>query len=137
MAQKTYYSERIAQKTFKGRTTKDAYMKAVKWYATNVISKDHLHGIQVEYEKCKDKPVIVMTLYAVIPEQEIKEQHCNICREMHHSFFVNEQTDCSRCNALGLQNRIERLMSIKVEYYKEILRKMQSDEGEGSDEQTL
>ena len=48
---KILYSQRVAKKVFTGATVKDAYMKAVKWYASNIIAKDDLHEIQVEYKK--------------------------------------------------------------------------------------
>lgn len=135
MAQKVYYSERIGRKTFKGSTTKEAYMKAVKWYATNIISNDLFQHVQVEYEKAEDKPEIIMSLYAVMSEKEIIEQHCNICREMHHHFFISEQTDCNRCNAAGFQKRLEQKMSVKTTYYRELLSKIRKEEGDSSDEQ--
>ena len=65
-------------------------MKAVKWVATNVLSKDELHNVLVEYDKDKQSPTVTVHLYAAFPEKEVKEQHCKCCEEMHHSFFINE-----------------------------------------------
>lgn len=131
-----YYSQRIARKAFRGTNVKDAYMKAVKWYASNIIAKDELHNVQVEYTKHKSEPVVIMSLYAVMSESEVIEQHCSICKEMHHSFFINEDTQCNRCSAMGYQKRLERKIITKVSYYKGLLSKIQN-EGEGSDEQDV
>lgn len=123
-----YYSEQIADKTFRGSSIKDAYMRAVKWYASAVISKDKLHNVQVEFVKDKVEPVVTLKLFAVMDEQEAREQYCACCREMHHLFFINEATECSRCNAAGYQRRLEERLQIKVSYYKELLNKTLKEE---------
>ena len=38
-------------KKFNGTNMKDAYMKAVKWYATNVLAKNELQEVTCSYEK--------------------------------------------------------------------------------------
>ena len=48
------YSEEFAKKDFTSETMKEAYMKAVKWYATNILSNDILKDVQVSYEKVDD-----------------------------------------------------------------------------------
>lgn len=120
---KVLYTQQIASKKFRGATTKEAYMDACRWYATNIISKDKLHDIQVEYQKQKDGS-IKMILYAVMEHQPVFNQHCACCREMHHSFFINEDTACNRCSVAGFDRRLESKMQIKVSYYKELLSKM-------------
>lgn len=105
---------------------KSAYLSAVKWYSTNVLSKAEFINVHVQFVK-DDKaefPTITMHLFAVQDgEQDVMTQHCACCREMHHSFFINEDTHCSRCSALGFQNRLEQKINIKKDYYKEMLRK--------------
>lgn len=123
-----HYSEQIAEKTFRGSSTKDAYMRAVKWYASTVIAKDKLHNVQVEFVKGKAEPIVTLKLFAVMDEQEAREQHCACCREMHHLFFVNEATECSRCSAAGYQRRLEERLQIKVSYYRELLNKTSKEE---------
>lgn len=123
-----YYSEQIAKRTFCGINTKDAYMQAVKWYATNIIAKDDLHNIQVEYVKEKDNRSVTIKLFAVLDETEVKEQHCECCKEMHRSFFINEATECSKCSIAGYQRRLERKLQVKSGYYKELLSKVLKEE---------
>lgn len=120
------YSEEFYSKSFTAKSMKEAYMKAVKWYSTNVLSKVEFKNVHVQFIKeDEDKfPTITIHLFAVLDNQEdVKEEHCKICKEMHHSFFINEDTHCSRCSALGFQNRMERKINIKKCYYKEMLRK--------------
>lgn len=119
---KMFYTQQFGKKTFRGESTKDAYMKACKWYATNVIAKDKLHHIYVEYTKEKDGKAVTMILYASISENEVMDQHCMCCKEMHHSFFINEDTHCDRCSVISFQRRIQQKLAIKIDYYKGILR---------------
>lgn len=121
---KMFYTQQFGKKTFRGASTKDAYMNACKWYATNVIAKDKLHNVQVEYIKEKGDNAVTMVLYASLPEKEVMDQHCTCCREMHHSFFINEDVRCDRCSAIGFQKRLEQKLTIKISYCKDVLRKI-------------
>lgn len=121
------YSKQFAQKTFNGATTKDAYMKAVKWYASNIIARDELHEVQVEFVKGINQ--VTLKLYAVMQEQVVRDNHCAICREMHQSFFINEATNCNVCKVMAYQKRLDQKMSVKYQYYKELFGKLgESDE---------
>ena len=110
------YSEEFMSKKFTGKNMKDAYMKAVKWYATNVLANDELHGITVEYEKDKQSPTITAHLYATMEEEEVFEAHCNICKEFRSSFFINSDSDCSKCTAKGYHNRCKERIKPKVNW---------------------
>lgn len=132
---KLFYSQPFGKKSFRGTSVKDAYLKACKWYASNVIAKDTLHNVQVEFVKDSAKNKVTIILYAVLPEHEALEEHCQCCREMHHSFFINQENDCNRCSALGYQKRLDRHLSNKIGYYKELLNKILKEKGELSDEQ--
>lgn len=115
------YSEEFMSKKFSGENMKDAYMKAVKWFATNVLAKDELHNITVEYVKDTQSPTVTIHLYANMEEEEVMDAHCNICKEFSHSFFINEQTDCSRCTAMGYHRRCQERIKTKVDWYKRLL----------------
>ena len=120
---KVFYCKEFARKRFSGENMKDAYMKAVKWFATNVLSKDELHNIQVEFEKDKQYPTVTIHLSAGLDEKEVMDQHCSCCKEMHHSFFINEDTACNRCSVLAYERRMTQKVDIKIGYYKECLRR--------------
>lgn len=120
------YSREFYKKSFTADSMKSAYLSAVKWYSTNVLSKAEFMNVHAQFVK-DDKsefPTITIHLFAVQDgEQDVMTQHCACCREMYHSFFINEDTHCSRCSALGFQNRLEQKINIKKDYYKEMLRK--------------
>lgn len=122
------YSKQFAQKTFKGATTKDAYMKAVKWYASNIIARDELHEVQVEFVKGINQ--VTLKLFAVMQEQVVRDNHCAVCREMHKSFFINEANNCSACKVSAYYRRLDQKIAIKNQYYKELFDKLGDNEDE-------
>lgn len=120
------YSQEFFKKSFIAGDMKSAYLSAVKWYSTNVLSKAEFENVHVQFIK-EDKtefPTVTIHLFAVQDgEKDVMAHHCQCCREMHHSFFINEDTHCNRCSALGFQNRLEQKITSKKEWYKELLRK--------------
>lgn len=117
------YTEEFSTIKFTGKTMKDAYLRAVKWYSTNVLAKDELHNVQVEYEKVQDEqsPTIILHLYTSLSEEEVRAAHCEICKETHKSFIMSEETNCEWCKLKGYQNRCDRHIEIKKSYYRELL----------------
>lgn len=120
------YSKEFFKKSFTADTMKSAYMLAVKWFSTNVLSKAEFVNVHVQYVK-EDKtesPTVTVHLFAVHDgEAEVLEEHCRCCKEMHANFFINEDTNCNRCKILGFQKRLEGKANVKTEYYKELLAK--------------
>lgn len=117
------YTEEFYNKKFIGSTMKDTYLKAAKWYATNVLAKDELRNVQVEYEKVHDgqSPTIILHLYVSLYEEEVRTAHCNICKDAHKSFFISEETNCDWCKIKGYQNRCDQKITIKKEYCKQVI----------------
>lgn len=125
---KIHFSEEFYKRSFTADDMKSAYLKAVKWYASNVLSKAELQRVHVEFIKDEQSPTITIHLFAVLDdEQEVFSQHCKRCEEMHHSFFINENNNCNICVAKGYQNRMEQKIKIKRDYYKELLRRHVED----------
>lgn len=121
------YGKEFFKKSFTADDMKSAYMSAVKWYSTNVLSKAEFSNVQVQFIKDTERelPTITIRLFAIQDgEKDVMDQHCKCCKEMHHSFFINEDTNCNRCSALGFQNRLEQKINIKKEWYKDLLRKL-------------
>lgn len=116
------YSREFAKKSFTSEDMKTSYLRAAKWYATNVLSKDELHNVLVEFEKDKQSPTVTIHLFATLNEKEMREQHCKCCEEMHRSFFINENNNCNICAARGYQNRIDERMSVKIDYYRRFIK---------------
>lgn len=120
------YSREFYKKSFTAETMKEAYLSAVKWYSTNVLSKVEFVNVHVQFVKETENefPTITIHLFAVQDgEQEVMKEHCSRCREMHSSFFINEDTHCDRCSALGFQNRLERGLNSKREWYRSLLKR--------------
>mgnify|MGYP003425380885 CR=1 FL=1 len=112
------YGKEFFKKSFTADDMKSAYMSAVKWYSTNVLSKAEFSNVQVQFIKDTERelPTITIRLFAIQDgEKDVMDQHCKCCKEMHHSFFINEDTNCNRCSALGFQNRLEQKINIKGE----------------------
>ena len=120
------YSKEFFKKKFQAESMKAAYMSACKWYATNVLSKDELHNVQVEFEKrTKDEqfPTVVVHLFAALSEDELRERHCKICKETQTLFYMKKVHNCDRCDVTAYQLRADEMIRVKTEFYKERLRK--------------
>lgn len=117
-----YYSEKLCSKTFGGGSMKDAFLKASKWVATNIIADQRFHEITVEYLKDESLPQITAVLFVGIKEKEIQDEHCAICKEFSKSFFINEETNCNSCKVKGYQKRQVQHLEVKAAYYKELLK---------------
>lgn len=114
------YTDVIYQKSFTAKNMKDAYLKACKWYASNVLSKDELRDVLVEYVKEKDKqlPTVTVRLFSAIEESDIKATHCAICKETHKSFYINDNTNCSWCKVDAFEKRVREQLNVKRSYVK-------------------
>jgi len=104
---------------------KVAYLSAVKWYSTNVLSKAEFVNVHVQFTKEENEsPTVTVRLFAVQDgEQDVMEHHCKLCKEMHRSFFINEDTSCNRCSALAFQKRLEQKIDVKKDWYRELLKR--------------
>jgi hypothetical protein len=116
-------ADEIMSRKFTGKNMKEAYLKACKWYATNVLAEDELQNILVDYEKVYDEqfPTVILHLYASVSADEIKLHHCSICKETHKAFYINEETDCNWCKINGYYERCNQKMELKKHYCKELL----------------
>ena len=112
------YCEQIFSITFTCKTRKQSYLEGCKWVAKNILSNEKLKSIFIEYEKVKDSTSIKVNLYTYIKEDEVREQHCNICKELHKTIFITEDTNCAWCRIKGYQNRIDRNLNVKKEFYR-------------------
>lgn len=117
------YSECFGKKEFKGKTRKESYLKATKWVALNIISGVELKDIMVRYEVDDQYPTTTIYLYAGLDEKSLREKHCRICKEMHHSFFIDENCNCDWCTTKAYQRRTDDMLKEKESYYKEKIMK--------------
>lgn len=119
------FSEKVFEKSFEDEVSKEAYLKCCKWVAKNIVSKKDELGENYTYRVDKDKekqlPTFVLTVYATIDMEKIKERHCNICKEMHCAFFINEQYDCNKCSVNGFHKRLDENMKVLRKFLKDKL----------------
>lgn len=113
------YARQFASKTFTSTSVKDAYMKAVKWYATNVVSDPELRETKVEVIKGDNS--VTLKMFASLTEKVAMEEHCQCCKEMHSNFYINEDTACNRCSVSGLENRLKQKLDVKVSYCRQAI----------------
>jgi hypothetical protein len=118
-------STKYFAKTFKDADSKEAYLKAMRWYATNVVSDDILKETFLKVVKGKEGflQTITIELYATIDDEEHRKKFCDRCQEFHKLFYINQQYNCDKCNMMANKSQIEAKLAIKKDYRKGILKK--------------
>ena len=116
---KRFESVKLFHKTFVGETTKEAYLNACKWYASNVLANEKLHDIFVEY--IKKENAVEMNVFASVDETAEFKKYCDLCRAIHSCFYINEPTVCANCTANGYRSRTESLLKSRAKCFKEYM----------------
>ena len=114
------YSKKFYSKKFSDEVSKNAYLKACKWLAKYVLSKEDLQGVEFGIEKISPT-TFELSLYAVLSESEIRDRHCKICKETHSSFYISEETNCNWCKLKAFHKREDEQLKEKIRFYKERL----------------
>ena len=86
-------AQKIDKIKFSKDNYKDSYLKAVK-FASMLISSER--KLCFRYEKdLEDKKSIYLTIMFLYDESELSSHRCKVCQEFHHSFFINDETNCN------------------------------------------
>lgn len=106
------------EKQFVSADAKEGYLMACKWIATNVLSNKDLKDTLFKIVKAgnDDYFVFIVELYCCIDCKEQSDKYCKVCKEMHKSFFINEEYNCSRCNKRAYNDRLKSALKIKRAY---------------------
>lgn len=118
------------EREFKAKKSKDAYLKACKFVASNIISASSKVEVSkvtwdvVRVSNDDDLPTFRLTLYYKFDDTQFMKQTCDACKEFHKSFFINENYNCNRCNKVGYEKNVDQKLMIGSEY----LRKQLDDE---------
>lgn len=118
------------EREFKAKKSKDAYLKACKFVASNIISASSKVEVSkvtwdvVRVSNDDDLPTFRLTLYYKFDDTQFMKQTCEACKEFHKSFFINENYNCNRCNKVGYEKNVDQKLMIGSEY----LRKQLDDE---------
>lgn len=121
-------SVKFYSQTFVSETQKDAYLKACRWIAKNVISDDKLSAMSTwRVIKIDDaeQPTVVLDLYCTYNESVLISSFCKSCKEFHSSFYINQQQNCNCCNMQAYRTQISDVAKNKKTYAKELLNKLE------------
>ena len=114
------YSEKFFTKKFSDERSKDAYLKACKWLAKYVISKE-MNDVEFSIQKV-DNGTVQLDLYVTLYETELMQRHCQICKDTHSSFYISEETNCEWCKLKAYHRRADEMIAVKKEHYKNRLK---------------
>lgn len=121
------YIEKFYEREFRAENPKEAYLKACKFVASNIVNK----GSKVEASKVtwdvshvkndEGLPTFRLTLYYKFDDTDFMQSTCNACKQFHKSFFINENYDCDRCKKVGYEKNIQQKLLIGSDYLRKLL----------------
>lgn len=121
------FTKKIYSRVFIGKNRKDAYLKACKWYATNIIKNSNEFGElmhSIKEEKLEDGvPRYRLDVFVVLNEKDVRNVHCRICQESHSSFFLNKTVNCNSCSYKAYLNRLDNMIEEKRSNVNEKMKK--------------
>ena len=106
------YAVKIGEKCFEDVVSKQAYLNACKWLATNVYcSEDYSHNISVRvlkqpHEKSDETFKFVVELYYITDFESVQKIFCNNCKLSVNTFFGNEPL-CNACRFNPFLKKLE------------------------------
>lgn len=111
------------EKEFKSEESKNAYLKACKWVAKNIISKVEIGETFWNINKVENAslPTFKLELYCMLDESEFRQGFCDKCQQFHKAFYINQFYNCNRCNMKTYTEYAESKLIIKKTYRKERL----------------
>lgn len=116
------YCEEIKRKEFSDEQSKEAYLKACKWLAKNIYSRDEFAKylvVNIEKKKKCKLPTFVVKIYISINEDEVSELHCKMCRTKNNIFYQIDKTDCDFCVHTAYKRRLENFIKGIRDFYEE------------------
>jgi hypothetical protein len=125
------YSKRILSKIFKDKNSKNCYLQVCRWVANNIVSDDNIskfcsYTIVKKYNEQMGVYEYTLEVYAKISQAEVKNHHCQICKETHGLFFMSEETNCNWCKVAAFDRRINDEIKKKQIYIKEKMTERES-----------
>ena len=114
---------KVCSFTVEAETEKEAYLRGCKKMAKLVASKKYKHtSSKIErVPDCENK--FLFTIFTNIDLGPEYKNFCNMCKEMHCSFYINEEYNCSRCNLKAFMERVEQKARVSKNYYKNEFKK--------------
>lgn len=110
-------SEKLFEKTFISKNTKDAFMKACKWIALNILNKVEMGDITYRVIRIEsDLPTFKLELFVNLEEKEFRDERCTRCKEFHRLFYINQDYNCSACRMMGYIDEAKGRLKAKKDY---------------------
>lgn len=122
------YAQRLFSKEFAHEDKKTAYLNACKWLASNIISnRKELCEMTFKVYPIEGRsvPTFLLEVFVTLPETEVRERNCAICREMSRLFYVNGSAfdaHCGNCKMNGYVQRLDDMIKRKRVYYASRMR---------------
>lgn len=118
------YSEKVFEKDFSNKVSKQAYLNLCKWLANNVISNVELSKVVTfNIEKLTNKlPTFRLTLYVTLIEEDIKFDYCKKCQQLSSLLYSNEKPDCDHCKMSGYMKKKRDNIRGYKDFYKEVFK---------------
>ena len=111
--------EKILEKVFVGETTADAYKKAMRYIARNVVNKGYVNiSTEIHKEEVNGQKAIRVVFITLLDYNRDVNDYCKVCKEVHSLFFVNESYNCSRCNLKNFAGREKTKVNTSKLFYK-------------------
>lgn len=109
--------EKLFERTFEGRTQKDAYLTCCKWVASNIIAINNCRHVTYSIEKTEQRfpKKVKLTAYVSADEEQIRDHNCEVCQEVGGILYSTEaKYRCYSCKLEPYRRRMkERLEMLK------------------------
>lgn len=122
-------SQQFYEKEFLDENSKkQAYLKTCEWVAKNLLSKTS----KVEVSKItwritdaeKDLPTYKLELFVTYDEDEINNNMCEVCKQMHSAFYSNKTYTCGNCNKDAYRKKMQQKLDTGCGWFKEQVSKV-------------
>lgn len=108
---------KIKSFTISADSEKEAYIKGCKNLAKYMASKKY-SNLSFKIERTQVPNEFIFSMYTNIDLGEEQRKFCSICKEVHSSFYINEEYNCSRCNLRTFLTRAEEKARISKSFYR-------------------
>ena len=99
-------AQKIDKIKFSEENYKESYLKAIK-FASKLISRER--KLCFRYEKdLEDKKSIYLLILFLYNESELSSHRCKGFQEFHHSFFINDETNCNVCKMQAYRRELDK-----------------------------
>lgn len=107
---------KIGSKTFVDKNRRKAYLKGSKYMARFI----KWPGIYFNVKEVKGNELytFVFSLYTTVDLTARKNRHCQLCKEFHNSFYINEFYNCNTCSLNSFIKREKESLNISVKAFQ-------------------